>query len=135
RTFMVERLIAEAESHSRPVMIVPTANATKSVSLRVEAPSAARSTAAAVQPQPFAPDRPAAAQAIASALGGAAGASVVWLADGIDHDDAARAFAEQLKGLAGAGLAVVDAGPGQEALGATATAVPPARPPPPAPPP
>src|SRR5262249_58396704 len=44
RTFMVERLIAEAEAQSRPVMIVPTAYPTKSVGLRVEAPSAARST-------------------------------------------------------------------------------------------
>ena len=123
RTFMVERLIAEAESQSRPVMIVPTANATKSVSLRVEAPAAARSTAAAVQPQPFAPDRPAVAQAIANALGGAAGTSVVWLADGVDHDDSARAFADRLRDLATAGLAVVETGPGQEALGASATVV------------
>ena len=123
RTFMMERLIAEAESQSRPVMIVPTANATKSVNLRIEAPSTARSTAAAVQPQPFAPDRPAIAKAIASALGGASGASVVWLADGIDHDDETRAFADRLKGLASAGLAVIETGPGQEALGASATVV------------
>jgi hypothetical protein len=123
RTFMMERLIAEAESQSRPVMIVPTANATKSVNLRIEAPSTARSTAAAVQPQPFAPDRPAIAKAIASALGGASEASVVWLADGIDHDDETRAFADRLKGLASAGLAVIETGPGQEALGASATVV------------
>src|SRR5262245_21670850 len=123
RTFMVERLIAEAETQSRPVMIVPTANTTKSVNLRVEAPAAARSTAAAVQPQPFAPDRQAAAQAIANVLGTAAGASIVWLADGIDHDGTARGFAEQLKGLASAGLSVVETGPSQEALGASATVV------------
>jgi len=123
RTFMMERLIAEAESQSRPVMIVPTANATKSVNLRIEAPSTARSTAAAVQPQPFAPDRPAIAKAIAGALGGASEASVVWLADGIDHDDETRAFADRLKGLASAGLAVIETGPGQEALGASATVV------------
>ena len=123
RTFMLERLIAEAEAQSRPVMIVPTANATKSISLKVEAPAAARSTAAAVQPQPFAPDRLAVAKAIANALGSTAGASVVWLADGIDHDDTARSFAEQLKALAPAGLAVVETPPGQEALGASATVV------------
>ena len=123
RTFMLERLIAEAESQSRPVMIAPTANATKTISLRVEAPSAARSTAAAVQPQPFAPDRPAVAQAIAGALGGAEATSVVWLADGIDHDDATRVFANRLKDLASAGLAVIETGPGQEALGASATLV------------
>src|SRR5690606_30774896 len=42
RTAALERLIAEAESQSRPVLIAPTANATKSRSLRVEAPAAAR---------------------------------------------------------------------------------------------
>ena len=65
RTFMIDRLIAEAEGQGRPVLIVPTAITTKAYSLKIEAPSAARSTAAAVQPQPFAPDRAAAAQAIA----------------------------------------------------------------------
>jgi hypothetical protein len=123
RTFMVERLIAEAEAQSRPVMIVPTASSTKSVSLKIEAPGSARSTAAAVQPQPFAPDRPAVAKAIAAALGNASGISVVWLTDGIDHDDTARDFAERLKALASSGLAVVEAGPAQDALGVTATVV------------
>src|SRR5262245_20166186 len=123
RTFMVERLIAEAEAQSRPVMIATTANPTKSVSLRIEAPAAARSTAAAVQPQPYAPDRQAVAQAIAGVIGGAAGTSVVWLADGIDHDDTARAFADNLKGFASAGLSVVETGPAQGALGASATLV------------
>jgi hypothetical protein len=123
RTFMLERLIAEAEGQSRPVMIVPTANPTKSVGLRVEAPTAARSTAAAIQPQPFAPDRPAIAEAIASALAGASGVSIVWLTDGIDHDDSAGAFVDRLKGLASAGLAVVETSPAQEALGASADVV------------
>ncbi len=115
------RLIAEAEGQSRPVMIVPTAHAGKSIAAKVEAPAAARSTAAAMQPQPFAPDRMAAAQAIANALGGATDASVVWLADGIDHDDSTRAFADRLKAVAGSGFAVVDVRPGLEALGTSAT--------------
>ena len=106
---MVERLIAEAEAQSRPVLIVPTASSTKSVSLKIEAPATARSTAAAVQPQPFAPDRPGVAKAIAATLGNATGVSVVWLTDGIDHDDTARDFAERLKALASSGLAVVEA--------------------------
>ena len=121
RASMIERLIAEAEGQSRPVMIVPTANAAKAISAKVEAPAAARSTAAAVQPQPFAPDRMAAAQAITNALGGATNASVVWLTDGIDHDDNTRAFADRLKALAGSGFAVVETRPGHEALGASAT--------------
>jgi Domain of unknown function (DUF4159)/Aerotolerance regulator N-terminal len=123
RTFMMERLISEAEAQSRPVMIVPTANTTKSISLKVEAPAQARSTAAAVQPQPFAPDREVAARAIAGALGNTAGASAVWLADGIDHDDKARAFADQLKAVAPAGVAVVEPQSEQQALGASATVV------------
>jgi hypothetical protein len=123
RTFMIERLIGEAEAQSRPVMIVPTANATKTLSLKVEAPAAARSTAAAVQPQPFAPDRPTAAKAIANALSSAAGASVVWLSDGIDHDDQARSFADRLVALGSAGVAVIETPPGQEALGVSATVV------------
>jgi hypothetical protein len=123
RTFMVERLISEAEAKSRPVMIVPTASATKSVSLKIEAPATARSTAAAVQPQPFAPDRAAVAKAIANALGNTAGVSVVWLTDGIDHDETAGEFADRLKGMASGGLAVVEAGAAQQALGLTATVV------------
>jgi hypothetical protein len=121
RTAMVTRLIAEAEGQSRPVMVVPTAHAGRSIAAKAEAPAAARSTAAAMQPQPFAPDRAAAVQAIAAALGGATNASVVWLADGIDHDDATRAFADRLKALAGSGFAVVDVRPGLEALGTSAT--------------
>jgi hypothetical protein len=121
RTSMVGRLIAEAEGQSRPVMVVPTAHAGKSIAAKVEAPATARSTAAAMQPQPFAPDRMAAAQAIANALGGATDASVVWLADGIDHDDSTRAFADRLKSVAGSGFSLVDVRPGLEALGASAT--------------
>jgi Domain of unknown function (DUF4159)/Aerotolerance regulator N-terminal len=120
RTFMIERLIAEAEGQSRPLLIAPTANATKAIGLKVEAPAAARSTAAAVQPQPFAPDRAATAQAIAAALTGAGPASIVWLADGIDHDGTARDFADKLAGLGGGKLSVVETRPGQEALAAVA---------------
>jgi uncharacterized protein DUF4159/aerotolerance regulator-like protein len=120
RTFMIERLIAEAESQSRPLLIVPTAITTKAYSLKIEAPASARSTAAAMQPQPFAPDRAAAAQAIGEALRNATSPSLVWLADGIDHDGAARAFADKLSELAGGKLAVVDTRAGQEPLGAVA---------------
>jgi hypothetical protein len=121
RTSMVGRLIAEAEGQSRPVMVVATAHAGKSIAAKVEDPATARSTAAAMQPQPFAPDRMAAAQAITNALGGATDASVVWLADGIDHDDSTRAFADRLKSVAGSGFSVVDVRPGLEALGTSAT--------------
>jgi Domain of unknown function (DUF4159)/Aerotolerance regulator N-terminal len=120
RTFMIERLISEAEGQSRPLLIAPTANASQAVSLKIEAPAAARSTAAAMQPQPFAPDRMATARAIGNALAGAKDAVVIWLADGIDHDSSAREFAEELTGLAGGKLSVVETPPNQEALGVVA---------------
>ncbi len=103
RTFLIERLIAEAEGQSRPVMIVPTATATRGTNLKIEAPTLARSTATALQPQPFAPDRMAAVEALATALRDKT-ATVVWLADGIDHDGQTRRFAERLQELAGGGF-------------------------------
>ncbi|MDX2204464.1 MAG: DUF4159 domain-containing protein [Hyphomicrobiaceae bacterium] len=120
RTFLLGRLITEAESQQRAVVIVPTAVVAKGNAVRVEPPSAARSTAAALQPQPFAPDRAAAAAALATALGGDAKAAVVWLADGIDHDDAARGFVDSLARLASGGLTVVETVAGQEAMGVAA---------------
>jgi hypothetical protein len=116
----LERLIAEAEAQSRPLLIAPTASVAKNATLKVEPPVGARSTAAAVQPQPFAADRAASVAAIARALAGARDASAVWLSDGIDHDDGARKFAEQLNELAGGGLTVIGNAAGREALGTTA---------------
>jgi hypothetical protein len=120
RTFMIGRLIAEAEGQSRPLLIVPTANVSHAVSLKIEAPASARSTAAALQPQPIAPDRLAALRALTNALADTRDAVTVWLADGIDHDDTAREFAEKLAALSGGGLSVVETPAGQEALGAVA---------------
>jgi hypothetical protein len=119
RTFLIERLIAEAEGQSRPVLIVPTANATRSISLKIEAPNLARSTATALQPQPFAPDRIGAVEALAATLRDR-NATVVWLADGIDHDGNTRRFAERLQELAGGGFSVVETRPGVEALATSA---------------
>jgi hypothetical protein len=120
RTRALERFIAEAEAQSRPLIIAPTAPIAKGVALKVEPPAAARSTAAAVQPQPFAADRPLTAAAIARALAGARDASAVWLSDGIDHDENAKSFAQQLSELAGSGLTVIGNAAGREALGSTA---------------
>ena len=120
RERMIDRVIAEAESHNRPVVVVPTASAAKAVTARIEAPAEARSTAAALEPQPFAPDRLAAVKALEIALEGApkGSPSIVWLSDGIDHDGKAVETAQRLKTLAEDGtFAVVAGGRGGEALG------------------
>ena len=120
RLDMASRFISEAESRNRPVVIVATASPTKAPSVKIEPPAQARSTLAALQPQPFEPDRIAAANALDGALAPAkiGEASVVWLTDGIDHAASARAFAERLEKVAGAGtLAVIgEGGAGTEPL-------------------
>lgn len=124
RVGMAERLIAEAESQNRPVVVLATASPSRAASAKVEPPTSARSTLAAIAPQPFAPDRAAAASALEAALGAAARAgaakeaSVVWLTDGIDHDKQSGSFAERLQKIANGGtLAVIDTAAGAEAVG------------------
>jgi hypothetical protein len=124
RLAMVDRLIDEAEGESRPVAVFGTAATTKAPVVKLEAPADARATAAALEPQPFAPDRAALAPALDSALktASATAASVVWLTDGIDHDGKAAAFAEALAKSAGEGsFALVDATAGDEPLGVSAS--------------
>jgi hypothetical protein len=118
RTRMIDRLITEAESRNRPVLVVPTAARTPVV--RIETPTAARSTAAAIQPQPHAPRRAEAATALEAALANQRDASVIWLTDGLDHDGATRAFADRLAARAGGGFWVVVGGAGEEPLGLSA---------------
>jgi hypothetical protein len=121
RTDMLTALVAEAEGQSRSVIIVATAPASKSNTPRNEAPTQARSTIAALQPQPFAPDRMQAVVSLEPLLANAQGASLVWLADGIDHDGKAAVFAERLAALLkGGSMSVVETPAGQEALGLTA---------------
>lgn len=100
RISLIDRLITEAEAQRRSIVIAPTAAAAKSAVLKVEAPADARTTAAAMVPQPFAPDRIQAASAIEAAVSNSNGApSIVWLADGIDHDGKAASFAERIAKL------------------------------------
>lgn len=108
RQRMIDRVIAEAEGKNRPVVIVPTASSSKGFTARIEAPSDARSSAAALIPQPFAPDRMSAAAALATALDGSkGGASIVWLSDDIDHDGKTAEAAEKLHALAQGGTFAV----------------------------
>ncbi|MFV0298263.1 MAG: DUF4159 domain-containing protein [Hyphomicrobiaceae bacterium] len=121
---LVDRLIGEADAQHRPVLIVQTAPPARTQTLKIEAPKAARSTAAALVPQPFAPHRAEAADRLEGALrqSGQNSATIVWLADGIDHTGKTREFADRLASLAGpdGAFVVVDVKAGQEALGATA---------------
>ena len=117
RTRMVDRVIDEAERQNRAVVLLPTASTSRMPTANLEAPNDARAAAAALQPQPFAPDRMAAARALETALQGQADASIVWLTDGIDHDGNTAGFLERLSDLGGAGLTVIEAGAGEEPLG------------------
>jgi hypothetical protein len=124
RLAMVDRLIDEAEGESRPVAVFGTAATTKAPVIKLEAPADARATAAALQPQPFAPDRIGLVPALKSALttAGAATASVVWLSDGIDHNGKGAAFGDALADAMGEGrLSIIDVTAGSEALGLSAS--------------
>ncbi len=123
RTRMIDRLITEAEAQGRPVVIAPTALTAKSPVFKIEAAAQARSSAAAIVPQPFAPDRMLTAKALETTLAGTtAGSSLIWITDGIDHDGTTAQFAEKAAALAHAGSAIViDIPSGQEALGLSAS--------------
>jgi hypothetical protein len=122
RSKLVERLIDEAQSANRPVIVAPTAPSAKTLTLRSEAPVAARATAAALQPQPFPPLRTELADQLSRLLASQTGVDIVWLSDGIDHDGKADAFAGVLARLAGAGgrLQVITNRAGDEPLGVSA---------------
>lgn len=121
RTRMIDHVITEAEGQSRPIVVVPTASTGKNYAARIEAPSEARSTAAALIPQPFAPDRFAAVTALDNALAGAKGTSIVWLSDDVDHDGKAAEVADKLRALTEGGtFAVIQDGRSAEPLGVSA---------------
>ena len=123
RANMIQRIISEAESGGRPVVLVPTAAASKLPTVKIEPPGEARSTAAAINPQPFEPDREAAFAALQTTLSeaGVKDPSVVWIEDGIDHKGKVADVAAKLQNLAGSGtVAVIDESKGHEALGLVA---------------
>jgi hypothetical protein len=120
RASVIERIIDTSQDNRRPVIIIGTAATSKLPSAKIEPPDDARSTAAALLPQPFAPDRSAAVSTLESALtaAGAKDPSIIWLHDGIDHKGDASDIARKLKALAGNGtFAVLDETRGHEALG------------------
>ncbi|MGI9476397.1 MAG: DUF4159 domain-containing protein [Hyphomicrobiaceae bacterium] len=118
RSQMVDRLIDEAESRGRPLVVIATAGAAN-VTARIEAPGDARIRAAAMTPESHPPNRKAAVDRLKAAIGTRGDASVVWLSDGIDHGHAAE-FIATLSDLAQNGLTIVETGEGNEALGVRA---------------
>lgn len=123
RVQLVSRLIDEAERDGRSVVIAGTASATPAFAYKIDAPADARSAAAALAPQPYAPDRGKALTALQAVLTGAeAGtASIVWLHDGVDHEGGAAQLMNQLAALAPDGrFAIVDQNAGSSALGLAA---------------
>jgi hypothetical protein len=123
RTALAEEVLADAQRQNRAVIVAETAPSTKARTLKLETPGEARSTLAALQPQPFAPDRKGTLVALSGTLAkvNVAAPNILWLADGIDHDADGGTFAEGLVKAAGEGtFAVVEDTAGSEPLGLTA---------------
>lgn len=119
RSQMTDRLIDEAESRGRPLVVIGTAEAANA-NTRIEAPRDARVRAAAMAPQSHPPDRKAAIERLKAALGGRKDASVVWLSDGIDHGNATD-FIDAIGSVGQSGFTIVETRNGSEALGVLAT--------------
>ncbi len=120
---MIDRLITEAESQNRPVILLPTAAASKNPQPKIEPPGDARTTAAALQPLSYDPKRQQAVAALEAILKTAnvAAPGIVWLHDGLDHNKDAAATASALLALAGQGsFAVIDETKSEEAIGLAA---------------
>jgi hypothetical protein len=123
RTALAGEVLADAQRQNRPVVIAETAPSTKSRTLKLETPGEARATLAALEPRPYAPDRKATLATLDETLRttNVAAASILWLADGIDHKADAAAFADGLRKAAGAGtFSVVEDVAGEEPLGLVA---------------
>ncbi len=117
-------LIDMAAQKSKPVIIVPTAQTSTNQTARVESPTKARSTASAIVPLPFAPDRMMALNALKSAITqtSTSDANIIWITDGVDHDGNTEKFSEELAALTNGGtFAVVQATKGDDSLAVSAS--------------
>lgn len=124
RTALAGEVLSDAQRQNRPVVIAETAPSTKSRTLKLETPGEARATLTALEPRPYAPDRAATLAAINDVLKATsndAAASILWLADGVDHKADAAAFVDGLQKAAGSGtFSVVEDVAGEEPLGLVA---------------
>ncbi len=120
RQDQIAQVINEAEQQNRPLIVVPTAKSAKTFTPKLEAPADARSTAQALQPQPFASDRAAALTALKTTLDAAkkSGVGTVWLTDSVDYGAGDANFAADLKALSdGGSFVTVSDSAGHETLG------------------
>ncbi len=123
RTALAEEILADAQRQNRPVIIAETAPATKTQTLKLEAPADARATLAALEPRPFAPDRDGTLARLKEQTAALkiTAPNILWLADGIDHRGNAAAFSDGLVALAGdGGFSIVEDNGGNEPLGLSA---------------
>ena len=97
RKATAERVIAAAETAARPIMLLPSATLAPDLSA-IDA-ATARRRLAALEPQPFTPDRAALLPAIEGALA-ARSADIVWISDAHENGSG-REFAATLARLAG----------------------------------
>lgn len=118
RLDVMDRLITEIESQNRSIILVPTARDGTASKLSLMAPADARPAARAIVPQPYAPEHATRLQELKEVLASQkGGTSIVWLHDGVRHDDGANAFAAGLGELATSGSFVTyDPVNGREAM-------------------
>ncbi len=120
RQVMMERLIGQAQSASRLVVVAPTARAIREQAIRVQAPWDARSTASGLAPQPYGPDRAWVLKRLGTVLAGKTGVSIVWLSDGLVYEKDIQPVFRRMRQLADGSLTVVDVGAGDEPLAVAA---------------
>ena len=123
RMALADEMLSDAQRQNRAVVIAETAPATKTRSIKLEAPADARATLAAMEPRPYAPDRKGTLATLKDQLAALkiASPNILWLADGIDHRADGAAFADGLVALAGdGGFSIVEDTGGHEPLGLTA---------------
>ncbi len=115
RQAMMDRVLRSAQAGGRPVLLIETAGQDNTSAATAEAPAAAQRRAAAIVPQPFAPDRAASLEAVRRAITSGSDADIVWISDGLDHGRG-TAFADGLLELAPGALTVVTPAPEEAAL-------------------
>lgn len=112
RTALAESLIAQAEEADRRVAVLGTAPEAAPRSLTFGTADTALGKLAALQPQPFLPDRRAISRQIENAA--EQPAQLVWISDGLDHGSAAS-VADRLSDL-GIGVDLVEPAAAEQVL-------------------